>query len=270
MASLYKPLFSLAEYYQIYKLFTLTRRPVGLCFYSVAHPGVTEMIPPLTNLIKNSGVTAMFSRKPLASNSVVVHKLRKGKRVELGHQNCSTNRHDTVYHSVLSKHGDILFAGNRRDSFIKSHTYKSVGGTRAKQRRRQEPQSWAACCGRRVCNMQQTSVGAELGLFELEELKLACRSDMAKGPRAAGDIAGKTEPHAIHGTIGRGHPNGRAAYACRNRDLRRLTTCSVDAHNGRVGVLRDVDQSGDGLPLNEHRTVEALVQCVVRGIRDIC
>ena len=118
--------------------------------------------------------------------------------------------------------------------------------------------------------MQQTSIGAELRFLELEELQLAGGCDMAKGPGAAGGIASETEPHAIHGTVGCGHSDGRATDVWRNRQLRRLAAGDVDAHDRRVSVLRDIDQLRGGLLLDEHGAVEALVQNLVGGVRDIC
>lgn len=189
--------------------------------------------------------------------------------MELGHQNGFIQGQDAVHHGILSGHRDVLFARDRCDTSVEIHADQGIGRIGAEQRRRQEPQSWAACFGRRVSNMQQTSIGAEQRVFELEELHLAGGSDMAKGASAASGIPCESEPHTTHGTVGGGHPNGVVADAGRNWQLRRLTAGDIDAHDGRVIVLRDVDQAGGRLLLDKHGAVEALVQLLVRGVGDI-
>ena len=217
----------------------------------------------------NRGVTDRLSWQPLSGNGVVVRELGEGKRVELGHQNRGIQGQDAMHLGILSGHRDVLFAGNECDSGVKIHADQGIGRIGAEQRRRQEPQGRAVCFGRRVCDMEQTRIGAEQRVLELEELHLARGSDMAKGAGAARGIPREREPHTTHGTVGGGHSNDVVADAGRNGQLRRLTAGDIDAHDGRVIVLCDVDQASGRLLLDKHGAVEALVQLLVRGVGDI-
>lgn len=93
---------------------------------------------------------------------------------------------------------------------------------------------------------------------------------MTKGPGAAGSVTSEGKPQAAQVTGDRGHADGRAADLWRNRQLRRLAVGDINAHDGRCGVLCDIDKPRSWLLLDEHGAVEARVQGCVGGITDIC
>ncbi|EZF94027.1 hypothetical protein H113_05373 [Trichophyton rubrum MR1459] len=189
--------------------------------------------------------------------------------MEFGHQDRSIHRQDAVCHSILSEDRDVLFAGNRGDIGVECHADQGIGRVIAEQRGRQEPHGWTTSFARCVSDMQETSIGAQHRVLELEELHLARGSDTTKRAGTTSSIASESEPYTLHGTVARDHSDGVVANTGRNWKLRRLAGGEIDPHYRRVGILRDVDQAGGRLLLDKHGAVEAWVQLLVRRVGDI-
>ena len=92
---------------------------------------------------------------------------------------------------------------------------------------------------------------------------------MAECAGAASGVAGQSEPDAAQGSVAGHHADGVVSDCGGNVHLLGLVAGGVDAHDGGVGVLGDVDVAGGWLLLDEDGAVQGVVEVVVGGVVDV-